>query len=153
MTTSPDAPRFRLLLEKVENRSVLTMPRAELERLAGHAGQPVEIDVADPPLGSVAHRALVAVAQRAPIARIEIYRYDERDMSRGTPVNVDRYTVVEDAGARWDVPVVINAASTSDNENLRQSLPQTVFIIKEEPGADHWLPSLPETVVSIVRRI
>ncbi len=146
----PEAPRFECFLQQVEGKSVFTMSRAHWENLLRHEGDPVLIDVRQTPLGNVARQALVAMAEKEPIARIVIYRYDEKDAP--TPYNVDRYSVFEDVEARWDLPYIVNAASTCDNENLRRYLQQNVFIVKEGPGDDHWLGSLPEPVLSMIRK-
>jgi hypothetical protein len=69
------------------------------------------------------------------------------------PINVDRYLVLEDTAGRWDLPAIGNAASTEDNQNLRDYLASYVFLVKEAPGPDHWLPALPEKVLSVVRRM
>jgi len=61
--------------------------------------------------------------------------------------------VLEDTASRWDLPAIGNAASTEDNQNLRDYLASYVFLVKEAPGPDHWLPALPEKVLSVVRRM
>jgi hypothetical protein len=44
------------------------------------------------------------------------------------------------------------SASTEDNLNLRDYLKHYVFLVKEDPGPDHWLSAVPPTVLTITRR-
>jgi len=103
-------------------------------------------------LRSLAPRVLAVIAERGAqsSARIEIYRADAKD--EPTPVNVDTYSVVEDAAAQWDLPTLFNVLSTEDNQNMRSYLQENVFLIKEDPGPGHWLPELPGPVLTIVQK-
>jgi hypothetical protein len=60
--------------------------------------------------------------------------------------------VLEDTPGRWDLQAIANAASTEKNQNLHDYLKLYVFLVKEDHGADHWLPVLPERVLSVVRK-
>jgi len=118
----------------------------------GGAGSPVEIDLNQTPLGGVASQAVAAVA--GPYARgasrIEIYRFDPKDAP--TPINKDTYLVIEDTAGHWDLATLVVSASTEDNLNLRDYLKHYVFLVKEDPGPDHWLSAVPPTVLTITRR-
>lgn len=46
----------------------------------------------------------------------------------------------------------MNTASTSDNANMRGFLAEHVFLVKEKPGPDHWLPDLPVEIVTVVTK-
>jgi hypothetical protein len=148
----PDAPNFQAYLHRVEGRPVVRMLRTDWQALLGQQGQPVLIDVRQTPLAKVAPQVVATIAEtHSPGAsRIEIYRFDPKDVA---PINVDRYLVLEDTASRWDLPAIGNAASTEDNQNLRDYLASYVFLVKEAPGPDHWLPALPEKVLSVVRRM
>ena len=129
---------------------MLSMERADWYALVGQLGRLVEIDVTLTPMAMTAN-VLAAVAEpHGPgLSRVEIYRYDPKDPM---PVNVDRYIVVEDATARWNLGAVVRVSSTEDNANLRAYLQHRVFLIKEESGQDHWLPALPGRISGVVRR-
>jgi hypothetical protein len=103
-------------------------------------------------MARVASQAVVAIAEAhsSGVFRIEIYRTDSKDAP--TPINMDSYLVLEDPVGRWDLLAIGNAASTEDNQNLRDYLRSYVFLVKEAPGVDHWLPALPDKVLSVVRR-
>jgi hypothetical protein len=118
----------------------------------GRTGEPVALDVTQTPLGGVAPKVVAAVAEpHAPgISRIEIYRYDAKDAP--TPINVDRFLVLEDPTGRWDVGTIVVSASTEDNFNLRDYLRHYVFLVKEDRGPDHWLQVIPDRVLSVIRR-
>jgi len=47
---------------------------------------------------------------------------------------------------------MVNTASTEDNANMRGLLEDHVFMVKEPPGADHWLVEMPSRVGAVVRR-
>jgi hypothetical protein len=128
------------------------MLRADWQALLGQGSRPVLIDVRQTPLAGVASQAVAATTEpHAPgVSRIEIYRFDPKDVA--TPINVDRYLVLEDTAGRWNLPAIANAASTEENQNLRDYLARYVFLVKEHHGADHWLPALPAKVLSVIRR-
>jgi hypothetical protein len=108
------------------------MARRDWESVMGRTGEPVALDVTQTPLGGVAPKVVAAVAEpHAPgISRIEIYRYDAKDAP--TPINVDRFLVLEDPTGRWDVGTIVVSASTEDNFNLRDYLRHYVFLVKED---------------------
>ncbi len=130
---------------------MLAMSRSTWDALRLHEERPVILDVAETPLAGLAGKAIAAVAKMVGVGQgqVEIYRYDEKD--EPMPVNVDRYTVVADAASRWSIPSIVNAASTEANDNLRAFLQGNVFIVKESPGDDHWLPSIPAEVEVVIR--
>jgi hypothetical protein len=149
----PEAPRFQAFLHRVEGgRPVLRMTRVAWEAIRGRDGLPVEIDVKQTPLGQVGAQVAAAIARphASGISRIEVYRFDPKDAP--TPYNLDRYLVLENIAGRWDLEAIGNSASTEDNQNLRDYLRRYVFLVKEDAGPDHWLPELPATVLSIIRR-
>jgi hypothetical protein len=150
--SAPEAPNFQAYLDRVEGRSVIRMARRDWESAMGRTGEPVALDVTQTPLGRVAPKVVAAVAEpHAPgISRIEIYRYDAKDAP--TPINVDRFLVLEDPTVRWDVGTIVVSASTEDNFNLRDYLRHYVFLVKEDRGPDHWLPALPGKILSVIRR-
>jgi hypothetical protein len=120
------APRFHAYFERLENRSILTMARTEWV------------------VACVAERYSTATAQ------VRLYRWDDADQP--TPINEDRYTVWENLPSHVSYNQMVTAASTEDNENLRGYLRDTVFLVKENPGKDHWLGQLPAEVGALVQR-
>jgi hypothetical protein len=97
MSSPARAPRFHAFWERLERRSILTMPVSDWETLGILEDSYVKIDVAQTPMSRVAnHTSVVAtVAKRFSLesAEISIYRYDETD--EPTPYNVDKYLVLE----------------------------------------------------------
>jgi|SRR3990172_2436610 len=148
-----DAPRFRAFWEHVDGRSVLTMSRSDWSGLSVRMGQPVRIDVDRTPMAQVAKQAHVVRAlaeQRSgATAQIAIIRYDEKDAP--TPYNQDKYTVWLDVLRHPSVNHMISAASTELNQNFVDFAAQNVFIIKQDPSRDHWLPSIPGSATTVVR--
>ncbi len=118
-------------------------------------GQPVQLDVQQTPMARVASDASVVqtLGQQYSdaTAEIVIIRYDERD--RPTPYNKDEYTVWTDVLKHPSVQSMISRASTELNENFQQFAAENVFIVKQDPGPDHWLPTLPGSATTIISRI
>jgi hypothetical protein len=54
MAQTPQAPRFHPYLERVENRSVLIMPRAEWAQIRPKEGTPVPVEITATPMAAVA---------------------------------------------------------------------------------------------------
>ncbi len=115
-------------------------------------GQPVEIDVLDTPMYRVASDASVVrtlLEQRSDAtARIQIVRYDPKDPK---PYNVDDYDVWVDLLSHPSLSSMIIAASTELNQNFRDFAAQNVFILKRDPGPDHWLAEIPGSATTIIR--
>ena len=112
---------------------------------------PVSTNVERTPMRRVASDASVAAAFARncseQTSEIVIWRYDEKDQP--TPLNSDRYTVWKDLPSHHSYKQMVSAASTEDNENLRQALRENVYIVKEAPGEDHWMAKLPTSARSM----
>lgn len=143
------APRFHAYLEYVEDRPVLTMPRATWDAMKPDLGTAVPVDVNKTPVAGVARDAAVVATMAehhsTSGAEVVIYRYDQKDEPE--PYNVDRYSVWENLAARPDLHQLINAASTQDNHNFRLYVKENVFLVKKDPGPDHHLPELPAHII------
>jgi len=146
------APKFHTYWEHVEGRSVFTMPRNTWFDLRGYEDVPVQIDVTRTPFGAVAQNASIVAAIATNIAstqaEVHIYRYDPKDVA--TPINLDKYAVWQGLPGHRDYTQMVNAASTDDDANMRAYLEENAFFVKLEPGPDHWLPSVPSSVIAIV---
>ena len=147
------APRFHAYFGRVEGRSVLTMKRETWNQFKVHEGEPVQIDLGVTPLHGVARDASVVAAtgrrSSEVSSEIEIVRYDLADDP--TPYNVDRYTVYVDMASHQSFGEIVSGGSTSDNANLRQYLGQHVFIVKQDPGPDHWMAEPPSSTTTVFK--
>ena len=65
---------------------------------------------------------------------------------------MDRYLVWERMPDHRHLFTMVNAASTSDNANLRGFLADHVFLVKEGPGFDHWLPEVPIEIRAVIAK-
>ena len=151
MSVDMTAPRlFRYL--KHERGTVLAMDRASWDAVKPMFGSPVELRLEDTPLTALAHDAcvLAATATRSSTdgVTVEVFRYDPNDSP--TPVNKDRYAVWENLHLHTDLDRLIAAASTSDDEGVRQFISRNVFLFKQDPGPGHWHTTLPSTVIAII---
>jgi hypothetical protein len=93
-------------------------------------------------LGAVVHEIGPATA------RFTIYRYDAADMP--TPINQDDFVVWTDLSAHPRLKGMIDAASTSDNENLRNYYNEHVFFVKQRAGQDHWQATIPSSIMLVL---
>jgi len=145
--------RFQALVERVEGRPVLWMPRSVWSGFQGEYGRPVEIDISLTPLAKVSSKASLVAAAAVPssglTAQIDIYRYDPKD--HPTPINKDTYVVMQDILGQPNYLDLVQRASTTDDENLRQFLRDNVALVKSPRGTDHWLPAVPTIVPTIAQ--
>jgi hypothetical protein len=124
------------------------MPSSDWAAISGQSADAVLIDITKTPMGGVASDATVvaAYAQRSSTATAEvaIVRLDPSDAPN--IYNVDKYLVWEDLPSHHNFSQIIQAASTEDNQNLRDYLKRNVFIVKLEPDAEHHRLEVPNTV-------
>ena len=148
-----DAPRFRFWWGRVQGTSILTMPRRDWQNLVGTLGKPIAIDVVETPLSGVARVSSVvaSVAHQfgAATARISIFRYDEADYP--TPYNQDEYDVWVDLVEHPRLHEMVNAASTSLDDNFQSFSRENVFFVKRPPGPEHWLSTIPSSITVLVK--
>ncbi len=152
------APRFEFYLTKkhFEGRPVFTWPKDQWESIAGQGKQLALMDVTATPMRGVASDApiLACVAEQyaSADAQISIYRYDAADSS--TPVNKDSYNVWRGETLK-SIPNLAEravACGTCADANMYQFFDQNVFLVKEEPGDDHWLTKLPDSVQVLIEQ-
>jgi hypothetical protein len=112
----------------------------------------VAVDVKKTPLSGVAEKCLIPAAvvrnSSHSDAKVSIYRYDEKDQP--TPINVDHYRALTNLKSYPNIDEIIRAASTSLDANLERFMEDNVFLVKEEKEDDHWLPSLPSSVIAVI---
>ena len=149
-----DAPRFRFMWEKIEGTSVLTMPRKDWVTAVGTIGAPVVIDVRSTPLSGITHASSIvaSLAHRFGPAttRVPIFRHDAADAPLS--INQDEYDVWTNLDAHPRLHDMINAASTSDNENFLTYCHENVFFVKRRPGPDHWMATLPSSITVLLKK-
>lgn len=147
------APRLCAYLKRSEGRSFIVMPREHWNLLNVNSTNIVNIDVNLTPLSKVAQDSLVlaAVANKSSVAdaNVSIYRLDEKD--HPMPVNMDKYKVCLNLLERPEINEIVRAASTSLDSDLRRFVDENVFLILEEPGEEHWLPDLPDSVKAVIK--
>jgi len=150
METKAKAPRIHAFMKRTQGRSVIAMPRDNWNALGVKSTNHVQIDIQETPLARVAEDScvLAAVAQKygPSDGRVSVYRYDEKDPK---PINVDHYSLWLDLVGHPRIQEMVQAASTSLDDNLRRFSKENVFLVLEHPGDDHWLRDLPSSVVSV----
>jgi hypothetical protein len=146
------APRFEAYVKRLDGRTVLEMKRNDWERLNIASTETVRLSVHDTPMASIAQTgsllACTAYLMASGLPIVNIYRDDPKDAP--TPINKDTYSVIEDITQRSDFDSIVRAASTQDDSNLRQYLSERVYLVKHNPGPDHWSSDLPEEVSILI---
>ena len=148
-----DAPRLLFFWGRVEGASILSMPRRQWHDLVGHLGKPVAFDVRSTPMGAIADTSSIVATLAHEFgeatARISIFRDDPADAP--LRINLDNYKVWTDLSGHPRLPNMIEAASTSYNENMKTFIEEHVFFVKEKPGPDHWMPTLPASISLVLK--
>ncbi len=148
-----DTPRLIHYWGRSEGVDILSMRRSEWHDLVGYEGKPVAFDVRSTPMRGVSDVASVigTMAHRftPDSARVSIYRDDPKDAPNR--INVDHYKVWTDVSGHPGFSNMIQAASTSYNENMKTFIQDNVFLVKERPGPDHWMTTLPSSVHLVLK--
>jgi hypothetical protein len=135
-----DPLRCHAHVASVEGRRVFTMARAEWERFRAHEGKLVEIDLERTPTGDESESASVIACLAAECsvhtARIEVWRYNEKDQPRLN--DIVRYLVLENLARRLNLPMFAQRAKTEDSPKLGKHLRENVFVVKERPDKGRW---------------
>ena len=112
------------------------------------SSETVLIDIDKTPMAGVASDASVVATygQRfsSATAEVGVIRQDLGDAPN--IYNTDKYEVYEDLPSHRSFKDIIAAASTGDNENLREYLQQTVLFVKQDPDEEHHRSELPATI-------
>lgn len=138
-----------------EGVDILSMRRSEWHDLVGNQGKPIAFDVRSTPMRGISDVSSVigTIAQEfTPVtARVSIYRDDPKDAPNR--INVDHYRVWTDLSGYPGFSNMIESASTSYNENMKTFIQDNVFLVKEKPGSDHWMTTLPSSIYVILNSI
>lgn len=148
-----EAPHLLLYWRRQENTSILSMRREDWYSIVGSLGTPIRFDVRSTPMSRMADvsSVLASVAHEFGLAtaRFTLYRYDAADMP--TPINQDDYVVWTDLSAHPRLKGMIEAVSTSDNENFRSYCREHVFFVKQKSDPkDHWQPTIPSSMMVVL---
>ncbi len=148
-----DAPRFRAYLEYAERRPVLHMPRKDWNDLKVSSTGTALIDIEKTPVRGVTSNASVVAAYglkfSAATAEVGVIRLDLADSPN--IYNTDKYVVWEDLPSHGSFTSMVNAASTEDNDNLREYLHENVFFVKLKPDDEHHRSELPNTIQMLLK--
>ncbi len=146
------APRFEAYLKHLENKPLLLMRRSEWQKVRLDHERMVEISLSESPFATLAIEAQLkaSIAERTcnDEVNIKIYRIDENDAPYC--INEDIYSVWDSIPEHYDLYSIVCAASTEDNPNLRSFLQEYVFIVRQQPGPNHWLKELPTEVLAVI---
>lgn len=134
-----EAPRFKAYFKHADDRPVVHMSRVNWDSFDFSSTGTVILDIEKTPLSSVAQEAtvVVAYANHFTEASVEVgvVRLDYDDDPE--IYNIDKYTAWIDMPSHPEFESIVDAASTEDNQNLRDYLAGTVFFVKREPDKDH----------------
>lgn len=130
------------------------MPRSDWSSFGARPGEMVPVDISATPMGRVGSEATVigAVAQQFSNATAELLVYRDDPKDAPNRVNADVYEAWLDLPSHRSFGQMLRAASTEDNENLRQFLGENVVIVKREPDDRHRAADIPLTVKMMLGR-
>jgi hypothetical protein len=123
----------------VDGRRAFTMTRPEWDRLRAHEGKLVVIELERVPRSVAESGSVIAyVAAECPVQalRVEVWRYGKQALP--SPMNVQRYLVLEDLTRQLNVPMFAERAATEDSPTLQKHLRVHVFIVKAQPDKARW---------------
>ena len=140
------------MLQRHENSSVLTMATSEWRSAVSVPNRYIELDIAITPMSELASKATllatVAIRHSSGTGQVEIYRNDPRDAPCN--VNADFFTVVENIEQHPRFDRIVSEASTEMNNNLRNYIRNTIFLIPQPKDERHWSTGLPAHVTAIM---
>ena len=147
----PRAPRLHSFL--TYRYSVLTMPRPIWLRVKPPNAKPVLIDVDTTPLQDIDRPGVHCEAEivGGTEYRVSVYRPDPKDAAQGFPINQDRYRLWEGFPDFLDLRQIVNECSTGLDPNLQAYIDERVFLVKQAPDDDHWLPDYPPRVRLLIQ--
>jgi hypothetical protein len=157
LSIKPNAPRFHTLWQHNAKKRIFILKREDWDALQitkKTSNQLVKLaleQISILPLGDLVLESDV-LASTAKVngqkVTITIYRNDPEDDP--TPVNVDTYSVWIGLPSYLNVQQMIEAATTDNDDNFSHYANNRVFLIKENPGNDHWLEELPREVYGLL---
>jgi hypothetical protein len=158
LSAHPNAPRFHTLWQHIEgDKRIFAIRRSDWDSLRIDDGSSeklikLELEQFEPlPIHRViAGGDLIGYTATASSSKvtIKIYRRDPKD--EPTPINVDTYTIWKGLPSYLNVPQMVITGDTDTNENFWHYANDHVFLVKEEPGDDHWLKELPGEVYAVL---
>ena len=149
-----DAPRLKAYLHYASGHPVLSMARRDWASMTSASPGTTLVDITKTPLAAVASDASVVAsyAHRYGPARAQVgvIRLDPKDAPN--IYNTDKYEVWENLPSHPHFATMLSAASTENNQNLRDYLAATVFLTKVPPDVGHQSPELPATVQILLQK-
>ena len=146
---NPDQQRlyYGLIHATGDNRSVAVLPKSEWSQLLRSDGSVTELTqrprIISNPVLQAAEIASIASGIANPSPGLMVARYDPDDAP--SVINVDRYTAIEDLPAHPIYPRALQIAGASDTPEMRASLKDFVFVVKEDPDPNfHWFQDFPK---------
>jgi hypothetical protein len=137
------AARFQAYLDG--RWGAIKMSRSLWEHLIQDQDGPIELDISNTPLASLAYDVKIvgSFAERSENGQviIKIFRDDPKDAPN--KINMDRHEIWEYVDSHLDYENAVVAASTNDDDALQSFLDDYVFLVPLEKGPGHHLPDVP----------
>jgi hypothetical protein len=158
ISVTPNAPRFHALWQHIENdKRIFAIRKEDWDSLNIENGMNERIIKLDMeqfqplPIQRITSGGnLITATASATKSKvvIKIYRKDPKD--EPTPINVDTYTVWKGLPSYLDIPKMIITGDTDGDANFWHYADDHVFLVKDDPGDDHWLVDLPSEVYAVL---
>jgi hypothetical protein len=154
MNTDATRVHYGLVHATGKKHSVAILPKSEWSRLLRSDGGITELVNLPRVLSNAELRAAEIVSIASGIANpspgLMIARYDPNDAPN--VINVDRYTVIENLVEHPIYFRTLSIAGVSDTPEIRDSLRNCVFFVKEQPDPNfHWFQDFPKLFTEAVR--
>lgn len=154
---NPDQQRlyYGLIHATGDSRSVAVLPRSEWANLVRVDGSVTELRQLPSIISNPVLKAAEIVSIASGIANaspgLMVARYDPHDAP--SVINVDRYTAIEDLSAHPIYPQALQIAGVSDSSEIRDSLKDYVFVVKEKPDPKfHWFEDFPKIFIEGLKK-
>jgi hypothetical protein len=138
-----------------QNHSVAVLPKGEWSHLLRPDGSVTELtqlpSIISNPVLKTAEIVSIASGIANPNPGLMVARYDPNDAP--SVINVDQYTAIEDLAAHPIYPKALQIAGVCDTHEIRASLKDFVFVVKEEPDPNfHWFQVFPQIFIDGLKK-
>ncbi len=138
---------YGLIRATGQHHSVAVIPANEWSQLLRPDGSVTELterpSILSNPVLSAAEIVSIASGISNPSPGLMIARYDPNDAP--TVINIDQYTAIENLPRHSIYQSALQKANVPDSPELRASLSQHVFFVKEHPDPQmHWVADFPK---------
>jgi hypothetical protein len=132
----------------------MILPASEWSQLLRPDGSVTELSQLPGALSDPVLRAKEIVSIASGIANptpgLMVARLDLKDAP--TVINIDKYSAIENLALHPIYPRVLQIAGLDDTPEIRTTLKNHVFVVKENPDGDHWVEDFPKIFLNGLKK-